>query len=243
MHDDQPVIATTIADLTYQRLRRDIVSGALLPGSKLGMDLLTSRYDVGMSPLREALMRLTGDALVVTESQRGFWVSDITLDELEDTMRTRVLVESEALERSIMLGGDAWEQAVRESYEQLSELEASLAKADDAIVSQWERANEAFHDALVSACNSPWLVRMRTMLHQHAERYRRISLANTVAGRDVHDEHEAIYRAAIDRKALRACHLIELHVNGTTAAVRAVLQANPALTAQGGASKAKRRKS
>jgi GntR family transcriptional regulator, carbon starvation induced regulator len=231
MEQEEPAVAKTIADHTYQQLRRDIVSGSLAPGTKLRMDMLTERYEVGMSPLREALMRLTGDALVYTEGQRGFWVSEISLDEMEDTMRTRVLIESEALERSIVHGGPDWEERVQGSYERLSQLELELPKGTDAILAQWERANEEFHDALVSACNSAWLVRMRTMLHQHAERYRRISLANTMAGRDVHDEHEAIFHAVIDRKALRACHLIELHVNGTTQAVRSVLQQHPTLKA------------
>jgi len=61
------------------------------------MEMLTQRYEVGLSPLREALVRLTGDALAVAEGQRGFWVSRISVDELRDTMSTRLLIETQAL--------------------------------------------------------------------------------------------------------------------------------------------------
>lgn len=220
----EPIAAKTIADQTYHQLRWDIVSGALAPGTKLAMDLLTKRYGVGMSPLREALVRLTGDALVHAEGQRGFWVSHVSIDELEDTMKTRMLIEQEALARSIELGDAAWEERVRDSYAMLSGLEEHLDEGGAEVFAQWERANRLFHEALVSACGSPWLIRMRRMLHQHSERYRLISLSHMTPERDVHDEHEAIKDAALSRKALKATRLIEMHLERTTDAVRQALQ-------------------
>lgn len=215
--------AKTIADQTYHQLRWDIVSGALRPGSKLAMDMLTKRYGVGMSPLREALVRLTGDALVHAEGQRGFWVSHVSIDELDDTTRTRTLVEAEALTQSIELGDAAWEARVRNSYDLLSGYEEHLDDGGPEVFAQWERANGQFHEALVSACGSPWLIRIRRMLYQHSERYRLISLSHITPERDVHDEHEAIKDAALGRKGLRASRLIEVHLQRTADAVREAL--------------------
>jgi GntR family transcriptional regulator, carbon starvation induced regulator len=113
---------------------------------------------------------------------------------------------------------------VKSSYEELSALEDTLDGADAATLARWENANRRYHEALVSACGSPWLIRLRGMLHRHAERYRMISLAHATAERDVHDEHEAIFDAAITRKTLRACRLIEVHLQRTTDAVRAALE-------------------
>ncbi len=222
---DEPVAVKTIADQTYHRLRWDIVSGALPPGTKLPMDMLTRRYSVGMSPLREALVRLTGDALVHAEGQRGFWVTHISIDELDDTLRTRMLIETEALVRSIEQGDAAWEARVGAAYDALSAQEAHLESGDPTVFVRWERANHHFHEALVSACGSPWLIRLRRMLHQHSERYRLISLSHVMPGRDVHDEHEAIRDAALGRKALRAARLIEVHLQRTADAVREALRA------------------
>ncbi|RYY29389.1 MAG: FCD domain-containing protein [Sphingomonadales bacterium] len=240
--DGEPFATKTIADQTYRQLRWDIVSGALEPGSKLGMDLLTKRYGVGMSPLREALVRLTGDALVHAEGQRGFWVTHVSIDELEDTMKTRTMIESEALARSIELGDAAWEARVRDSYATLSGLEAQLEEGGAEVFAQWERANRMFHEALVSACGSPWLIRIRRMLHQHSERYRLISLSHMTPERDVHDEHEAIMDAAISRKALRASRLIEMHIERTTDIVREALKSRDAEVEAVPARKTSRRK-
>ncbi|HEY0686444.1 MAG TPA: FCD domain-containing protein [Steroidobacter sp.] len=219
---DNATVAKTIADQTYRHLRRDIISGALPPGSKLAMEMLTQRYNVGLSPLREALVKLTGDALAVAEGQRGFWVSQISPEELQDTMSTRLLIETQALSLAIEKGGPEWERAVKQAYDELAALEESRKRDDAATLARWESANRRFHEALVSACGSKWLLRLRGMLHYHSERYRMISQAE--AGADVHDEHEALLEAALARKAPRACRLIELHMQRTTAVVRAALE-------------------
>jgi GntR family transcriptional regulator, carbon starvation induced regulator len=220
---DNTTVAKTIADQTYQHIRRDIISGALAPGTKLAMEMLTKRYGVGLSPLREALVKLTGDALAIAEGQRGFWVSQISIDELQDTMNTRVLIESQALALAIEKGGPEWQQAVERSYEELTELEGKLKAGDAATFARWEGANRRFHEALVSACGSPWLIRLRNMLHHHSERYRMISLSQSTVERDVHDEHEAIVDAALARKTLRACRLTEVHLQRTAEVVRLAL--------------------
>src|SRR5882724_9939456 len=85
----------TMADTTYRRLRHDIVAGTLPAGSKLKLEGLANDYAVGMSPLREALTRLMGDLLVVSEGQRGFWVAPLSLKEIDDVSRVRALIETE----------------------------------------------------------------------------------------------------------------------------------------------------
>jgi DNA-binding GntR family transcriptional regulator len=224
LDNDNSAVAKTIADQTYQHIRRDIISGALPPGTKLAMEMLTKRYDVGLSPLREALVKLTGDALAVAEGQRGFWVSQISLDELQDTMNTRLLIETRALSLAIEKGGPEWERAVKQAYAELSSVEEHLKQGDGAIFARWESANRRFHEALVSACGSNWLIRLRSMLHCHSERYRTIALAEASVDRDVHEEHEALVEAVLGRKTQRACRLIELHLQRTTEAVRAALE-------------------
>nr|WP_298719553.1 GntR family transcriptional regulator [uncultured Steroidobacter sp.] len=222
--NDNTTVAKTIADQTYQHIRRDIISGALPPGTKLAMEMLTQRYNVGLSPLREALVKLTGDALAVAEGQRGFWVSQISLDELQDTMNTRLLIETQALSLAIEKGGPEWERAIHQAFEELTTLEDPAREADAATLPRWERADRRFHDALVSACDSPWLIRMRNMLHYHSERYRMLALTEASIERDMRDEHEAIVEAVLGRKTLRACRLTELHVQRTTELVRSALE-------------------
>ena len=58
----------------WTRIRSDILVGDLLPGSRLRMEELRDRYGIGFSPLREALMRLEAEGLVLLRQNKGFQV-------------------------------------------------------------------------------------------------------------------------------------------------------------------------
>ena len=72
------------ADVAYDRLRADILGGALQPGTKLKLEALRGRYDVSINTLRETLSRLSADGLVEAEGQRGFTVMPASLADLID---------------------------------------------------------------------------------------------------------------------------------------------------------------
>ncbi|MAP93499.1 MAG: transcriptional regulator [Ponticaulis sp.] len=222
--------AKTLAAQVYEKLREDIVAGHLEPGSKLKLEQLLSKYSVGMSPLREALSRLVGDMLVTSQGQRGFRVAPLSLTELEDIARTRSFLETEALSLSVQKGDEEWLETVEQSYRALAqneeELDASNGEPPSDLVSRWEESNRQFHAALLSACGSVWLLRLNSILNQQMERYRRLSLRHSRGHRDIAGEHYAIYKAVKDRKILKACELIEQHLDLTTEEVRRALLQN-----------------
>lgn len=219
----------TLTDKAYRQLRDDIIAGRLPAGSKLKLEGLIADYQVGMSPLREALARLMGDLLVVSEGQRGFWVAPLSREELDDVSRVRALIETEVLQLSIRLGGAAWERDVTAAFDALAEVERDLPATaellDPKLLDAWEGRNRAFHTALASASGSPVLNRLREQLYHQSERYRRVSLNASRAWRNVHDEHVAIYQAALARDTLKACRMTELHLHKTAEEVRRVFDA------------------
>ena len=220
-------IDKSLADATHRRLRRDIIDGRLRAGAKLKLEGLAASYSVGMSPLREALSRLIGESLVVSQSQRGFWVAPLSVEELDDLTRVRSLIECEALSLSIRHGDDAWQARVARIFEELSRVERAPLAPDfvptQAALNEWEGLNNTFHLVLVEACRSPVLVKLRESLYCQSERYRRISVDFSIGRRDVHEEHAAIYEATIQRNVLKACRLMEHHLMETALAVRAAL--------------------
>jgi DNA-binding GntR family transcriptional regulator len=200
----------TLADQAYACLRQDIVAGTRPAGERLRIERLRNLYGFGPTPLREALQRLSADGWVVAEGHRGFTVAPLSAALFDDLNTARVAVEKEALRLSIARGDGEWEaRAVGAAY--------GLAKADTALraeeidVEEWERANRAFHTALVSACGSVWLLKMRDLLNAQCERYRRVSIHRTRAGRDLHAEHQAIATAAVQRDAAAAVARTEAH--------------------------------
>ena len=107
--------AKTIADQTLaasalSRLRSDIIACRLMPNERLRFEALRERYGMGVSPLREALMRLEAEGLVQLEQNKGFRVSEVSHENLVDLMQTRIEIEIDcaalvAGERRRRLGG------------------------------------------------------------------------------------------------------------------------------------------
>ena len=76
-------------------------------------------------------------------------------------------------------------------------------------------AHTAFHEALVSACPSPWLLALRRVLYTQHERYRRLSRPLARVERDLDGEHGAITDAALARDAERCVALMDEHLSLT----------------------------
>lgn len=209
----------TLAERAYLNLRHDVICGKLVPGEKLRVEHLKDQYQVGASTLREALSLLVSDALVSSEGQRGFRVAPISLIDLEDVTNTRVMLETDALRQSIRKGDAQWESALKISYELLTQSEVQPEMSPNgAEPLEWESRNKNFHNALIAANNSPWTKYMLAILYRHGERYRninwRLAAAHAIE-RQVHDEHEAIFQAAINRQDARAALALESHIRLT----------------------------
>lgn len=84
---------TTLTTQVYGRLRGEIIGGQLKPNEKLRLAALRQRLGVGMSAIREALSRLAAEGLVIAEDQRGFRVSPVSREDLEDLTRVRIEIE------------------------------------------------------------------------------------------------------------------------------------------------------
>jgi DNA-binding GntR family transcriptional regulator len=104
-------------------------------------------------------------------------------------------------------------------YQLLSQSEIQPEKQPDGPEPlQWETRNKNFHEALIAAYESPWTKYMLAILYRHGERYRninwRLAAAHAIE-RQVHEEHEAIYHAAINRQDARAALALESHIRLT----------------------------
>ncbi len=205
----------TLTETAWRRLRQDIIAGVRKPGERLGVERLREVYGIGPTPLREALQRLRAEGLVAAEGNRGFRVADLDPEEFTDLTEARVAVEREALRLSIRNGEDAWEGGVVSAAYLMAKADSDGRPGGDA----WERANTAFHDAMVAACGSRWLLRIRSNLTHLAERYRRVAVSDG-SGRDLGAEHAAIAKAVLARDVDAACRLTEAHYRATEADLR-----------------------
>jgi DNA-binding GntR family transcriptional regulator len=225
---NRPAGAPTQTTIAIEQLRADIVSGRLRPNEKLKVQALAERYGFAASALREALSRLVNDALVVAEDQRGFRVSPVSRESLIELTEARVGIECLALRRAIEFGDVAWESKVIGSFHRLSRCQ-EMPEAGSGDMLQWSACHQDFHQALIAACRSKWLIYFSHLLYQQSERYRMLAtLTRVKRKRNVLKEHEGLMNAVVKRDADRACALIGAHFHETT---RLLLEADD-LTSQ-----------
>ncbi|QCK88419.1 FCD domain-containing protein [Phreatobacter aquaticus] len=205
----------TRAGDVLHRMRLDIISCTLKPGTRLRFEALKELYAVSFSTLREALSRLVAEGLVLSEGQRGFMVAPLYLSDLEDLTNVRVLVDQECISRSIIHGDDDWEAEIMAAFHRMDRLKERLG--DHYFLSdEWSVLHGGFHRSLVNACQSPTLLDFRDKLFQRANRYQRMSCQFRTKWRPKDVEHRTLMEAIIARDAVGARSLIERHMRETT---------------------------
>jgi GntR family transcriptional regulator, carbon starvation induced regulator len=209
--------AHSLGELMLLRLRADILSTDLAPGAKLALHHLAKQYGIGITPLRDALGQLAGDGLVVMESQKGFRVAPVSVEDLRDVCDIRLRVELMALDLAFDradAGPDSnWDRRMKQAHAAFIHLKARVGE-DAPITAQWEGAHRELHMTLLSACASPTLMRICCQIHDRIHRYRRIALPTKSYMGGISDDHLEISKAAYRRdregcKALLERHIVE----------------------------------
>ena len=215
------------SDHAYAVLRRDILMGVFAPGSNLRFADLRDRYQIGASPLREALFRLASQQLVLQESNRGFRVPPLDRADWDDIVAMRRKLEPPAAEASVTRGTEHWEELLLVAHRRLVRLGAAseiVAPLSDRTRSaRWEECHRQFHRTLVAACGSDWTIRFCDLLGDQFDRYRRFALPPRAMQDKLAAQHDALLTAALERDAAACRRLLDTHIEMTGAAVAAEL--------------------
>ncbi|MEF7613808.1 FCD domain-containing protein [Aquincola sp. MAHUQ-54] len=227
---DATIEEITLAEQAHRALRKDLISGAIPAGQPLRLEYLKERYGLSFSPLREALNRLQSERLVVSTTSRGFRVAPFSEEEMWDAIETRILIDCEALRRSLVRGDLAWEDRLVAAFDALMQAkqqrEAGAPQVTPPDDVQLEARHHEFHCALISACGSRWLLDLSDQFYAQTERYRQPSLRDSAywtPGRDVAVEHRQLLDAAVARDAGLAAGLLARHYRETGRMVKKVL--------------------
>ena len=197
------------------QLRSEIITGRLPPGERLVLSNLCEQFDAGQTPLREALLRLASEGLVVQEEQRGFSVAPVSRAELLDLTASRAEVDALALRWSIENGDDYWEAQLLGAYHRLQK-GSKLNEDGLSIDADWQGRHTDFHLALVAACPNQVMLQLRAMLYERSDRYRHLSVRYLRMPRDDRGEHEELMKAALARDIPLAIKLVKQHIFQTS---------------------------
>jgi GntR family carbon starvation induced transcriptional regulator len=209
----------TLAGEAYAAIRQEIRSGAFKPGDRLRFADLRALCGMSVTPVREALARLTAEGFTVLDDHRGYSVARLSLDELRDVTATRQLCEGEALRLSVLKGDADWEGRVLAAHHLMARIPQAREDIPSAMREDWEARHAAFHAALISACGSPSLLEICGKLFSRADRYRRLAVSLEGAARDVTGEHRRLMERALARDADGAAEALREHYGRTAAAL------------------------
>ena len=195
----------------YDLLRTEILTGALAADAKINISDTVQRSGLSLGAVREALSRLTSEGLTTAETNKGFRVAAISLADLEDLTRTRVMIECACLESAIANGGLSWESGIVSTVFELRRTPMLIGNPQQ-VNTEWTMTHGRFHAALVAGCDSPWLLRLRALLYDQAERYRIATMPFDRAQRNLEAEHQELADLTLKRDAAKATAAMRDHL-------------------------------
>ena len=141
------IVRVTASEEIYQTLRSEILSMRLKPGEELNLQLLSEQLQVSRSPVRDALMKLSGDNLVDIFPQKGTRVSPIDLKQVEEERFLRKSLEESAVRKFIH---SYTEDHIAQMEESILHQEKAMQKGD---FIEFLEADNAFHGVIFSGIN------------------------------------------------------------------------------------------
>jgi len=208
--DGRTVVPLSRTAWATERLRSDILSGELAPGSRLVPRLLCERYSVSATPLREAMQSLSREGLVELTPQLGARVSPLSAHEAKDLFELRIKLEPEAIFRSLSL-------APPERFEQIAHAYHAMGTNQDSRT--FVEEHNRFHRLARIDCDSEWLLRLVDLLAINCGRYRRVRRLDA----SVEAEHRDIAAAVASRSPLKTAEMVEKHLLVTFDYVSSIL--------------------
>ena len=188
----RPRVATTIPLLTdraYERIRHEIITCAIAPGTEISEPQLCAPFDLGKAPVRMALIRLAHDGLVRAFPRRGYMVMPVTVKDIHDIFELRLMLEPAAAR---MAAGKVDTQRLRT----LDDVCRAGYQSDDArSITRFLDANNAFRVAIAQATGNARLAAMIAQLLDQMTRLLHLGLGLRNRSHEMQRENRALLKA------------------------------------------------
>ena len=200
----------TAQDLILETLREAILEGILPPGSRLRQEDLADAFETSRIPVREALRVLAYEGLATSEPRRGFTVTALDADQIEEIYDLRIVLETHAVRLAMPLLTEqdlADLTALHEAREAASTIDEKLA------------LREQFHLRLYAVTARPRLVGLIARLWQEVARSLRWQIVHHSPA-----SHDAFFEAIKAGDEERACAELTAHYRRVVALLHRFLR-------------------
>lgn len=202
--------------IIFDALRQAIILGEMEDGAPLRQEEIAKAFNTSRIPVREAFVRLEQLGLLEHRRYKGAVVAAISIEEFDEILDLRAVVESDAIRRAVPLMSKTTLAVARSHFENFA-----VATEPEA----WTALNRQFHCSLYEAGKSPNYLKLINSLLDRMDRYLRAQLALTAGMKRAIQEHESILLACETGNADQAASLTYEHVHSVKASLTNYLRA------------------
>ncbi|MEO6565503.1 MAG: GntR family transcriptional regulator [Casimicrobiaceae bacterium] len=197
----------TRTDAIRMALERDIVSGALRPGTKLDEDTLGASFGASRTPVREALRLLASKRLIEIRAHAGAYVSTLSIVDLAEMFEAMALLEAGCASLAARRHDAHDRKAIAAAHEACT----SAARSNDP--GAFYGANAHFHERIYAASHNGYLVAQTIDLGNRLEAYRREATYHPGLMSVTINEHEHIMMAIFEMDEAAASRNMRSHID------------------------------
>lgn len=197
------VTKASYTEQVYGKLKFDITRQIIKPGEKIDINSLKSRFNVSQTPIREALLKLERDGLVIFKSNIGVEVIQLNEKNIRETCEMLSLLDCKAIELAIKL-----------NHKKLTEeLEYHIREHEESMLldeKYWEHANQV-HRVFYKYADNDLLSRMENQAHAFSDMMFSEYIKNQNHRRSGVRDHKKIYEGVKNNNTEEAVHAMREH--------------------------------
>ena len=197
---------TTIREQVYRILRDDICQGVYAPGTRLQEVELAENLNVSRSPVREALRQLAADGLLLEIPNKGVYIKEFTVKDIEEIYDLRVMLESYGILHS---DGHITSMRRERLLGLLTEMENYLEKGD---LRSYTSVDERLHNHIVHLGDNSLINDTYDRVRSMNQQFRILSLMDEQRFRESMEEHREIVHALVTGDLAKADEVNHHHL-------------------------------
>jgi DNA-binding GntR family transcriptional regulator len=199
-------VSLSLSQRAYEVIKADVIACRLEPGQQIAQPQLAEKYQLGMTPIREALRRLTQEGYVQPIPRFGYRVSPITFSDVHEIYELRSVVESVATRLAAVRGSS-------QSLEQIArEANFVYVYQNHSSYSEFLVLNTAFHRSIALAAGNSRLVDLIAKLLEEMTRVFHLGLDLRDSAEEMRDEHVALAEALYARDPDQAEKIVQSQI-------------------------------
>lgn len=211
----------SVSQQIHEALRARIISLELAPGQGLSRAEIASSYGVSQTPVRDAMMKLEEEGLLIIYPQSKTEVSKVDVEQARETQFLRLSLELEVTRR---LAQQQDPNATRPARKILKLQEAAIAEDD---LTLFASLDKAFHQVLCQAVGVTNLWQLVVSRSGHIDRLRNLNLPDPGKPANILHYHRKILDSIEAGDAMATETAVREHLTGTLTAVEQIVARHP----------------